>query len=177
MLQELSKLFTQGVSGCIAGILLILYLLYAAGCTVKLWGWDLRKHRLPNRIVFPFVFATHTALPVIAALSGQWGTILRVWGSGLVLWAFYVLMRMLSFGALGRGDVKLALALGGLIGYFSWANLLWATLVTFIVGGLCAVVLVLSRSVTRRTRIAFGPLMLIGMIAAVLVPSYSFLSF
>ena len=58
MLQELSKLFTQGVSGWIAGILLILYLLYAAGCTVKLWGWDLRKHRLPNRIVFPFVFAT-----------------------------------------------------------------------------------------------------------------------
>ena len=99
MLQELSKLFTQGVSGWIAGILLILYLLYAAGCTVKLWGWDLRKHRLPNRIVFPFVVATHTALPVIAALSGQWGTILRVWGSGLVLWAFYVLMRMLSFGA------------------------------------------------------------------------------
>ena len=80
MLQELSKLFTQGVSGWIAGILLILYLLYAAGCTVKLWGWDLRKHRLPNRIVFPFVFATHTALPVVAALSGQWGTILRVWG-------------------------------------------------------------------------------------------------
>ena len=116
MLQELSKLFTQGVSGWIAGILLILYLLYAAGCTVKLWGWDLRKHRLPNRIVFPFVFATHTALPVVAALSGQWGTILRIWGSGLVLWAFYVLMRMLSFGALGRGDVKLALALGGLIG-------------------------------------------------------------
>ena len=86
-------------------------------------------------------------------------------------------MRMLSFGALGRGDVKLALALGGLIGYFSWANLLWATLVTFVVGGLCAVVLVLSRSVTRRTRIAFGPFMLIGMMAAVLVPSYSFLSF
>ena len=84
MLQELSKLFTQGASGWIAGILLILYLLYAAGCTVKLWGWDLRKHRLPNRIVFPFVFATHTALPVIAALSGQWGTILRVWGSGLL---------------------------------------------------------------------------------------------
>ena len=84
MLQELSKLFTQGVPGWIAGILLILYLLYAAGCTVKLWGWDLRKHRLPNRIVFPFVFATHTALPVIAALSVS-GELSCVYG-GVVLY-------------------------------------------------------------------------------------------
>ena len=71
-------------------------------------------------------------------------------------------MRVLSFGALGRGDVRLALALGGALAYFSMVNLVWASLVTFIVGGVFSLALVLFGMARSGTRVAFGPFMLWG---------------
>ena len=94
-------------------------------------------------------------------------------GAGLVLWFCYLLLRILSFGALGRGDVKLAGILGGVLGYLSWANLGWASLVTFLGGGLVSLALVLFTKARGSTRIAFGPFMLLGALVALAAPVYS----
>jgi peptidase A24A prepilin type IV len=82
-------------------------------------------------------------------------------------------MRVLSFGALGRGDVRLALALGGALAYFSMVNLVWASLVTFIVGGVFSLALVLFGMARSGTRVAFGPFMLLGALTGWVWPAYT----
>ena len=58
--------------------------------------------------------------------------------------------------------MKLAGILGGVLGYLSWANLGWASLVTFLAGGLVSLALVLFTKARGSTRIAFGPFMRSG---------------
>lgn len=133
----------------------------------------MREHRLPHRILIPLAIATYTALPVSLLFAGRPADIWRVIGAGLALWLCYGLLRILSFGALGRGDVKLAGILGGVLGYLSWANLGWASLVTFLAGGLVSLALVLFTKARGSTRIAFGPFMLLGALVALAAPAYS----
>ena len=132
MLAELSRLYNAGGASVIAALVLGSYLLYFLWCALRLWRIDVREHRLPHRILIPLAIATYTALPVSLLFAGRLADIWRVIGAGLVLWFCYLLLRILSFGALGRGDVKLAGILGGVLGYLSWANLGWASLVTFL---------------------------------------------
>ena len=161
MLAELSRLYNAGGASTIAALVLGSYLLYFLWCALRLWRIDVREHRLPHRILIPLAIATYTALPV------------SLLGAGLVLWFCYLLLRILSFGALGRGDVKLAGILGGVLGYLSWANLGWASLVTFLAGGLVSLALVLFTKARGSTRIAFGPFMLLGALVALAAPAYS----
>ena len=166
MLAELSRLYNAGGASVIAALVLGSYLLYFLWCALRLWRIDVREHRLPHRILIPLAIATYTALPVSLLFAGRPADIWRVIGAGLVLWFCYLLLRILSFGALGRGDVKLAGILGGVLGYLSWANLGWASLVTFLAGGLVSLALVLFTKARGSTRIAFGPFMLLGALVA-----------
>lgn len=173
MLAELSHLYNAGGASTIAALVLGSYLLYFLWCALRLWRIDVREHRLPHRILIPLAIATYTALPVSLLFAGRPADIWRVIGAGLVLWFCYGLLRILSFGALGRGDVKLAGILGGALGYLSWVNLGWASLVTFLAGGLVSLALVLFTKARGSTRIAFGPFMLLGALVALAAPAYS----
>ena len=157
MLAELSRLYNAGGASTIAALVLGSYLLYFLWCALRLWRIDVREHRLPVSLLF----------------AGRPADIWRVIGAGLVLWFCYLLLRILSFGALGRGDVKLAGILGGVLGYLSWANLGWASLVTFLAGGMVSLALVLFTKARGSTRIAFGPFMLLGALVALAAPAYS----
>ena len=163
MLAELSRLYNAGGASTIAALVLGSYLLYFLWCALRLWRIDVREHRLPHRILIPLAIATYTALPVSLLFAGRPADIWRVIGAGLVLWFCYLLLRILSIGALGRG----------VLGYLSWANLGWASLVTFLAGGLVSLALVLFTKARGSTRIAFGPFMLLGALVALAAPAYS----
>ncbi len=60
---------------------------------------------------------------------------------------------------MGLGDVKLAIPIGLLLGFEK--GLVWI-MTTFIVGGIFATVLLLFKRVNLKTKIAFGPFMLIA---------------
>lgn len=60
---------------------------------------------------------------------------------------------------MGLGDVKLAIALGVWLSLFD--NIKWLT-VSFIIGGIVAVVLLLLNKAQLKTKIAFGPFLIIG---------------
>ena len=152
MLAELSRLYNAGGASTIAALVLGSYLLYFLWCALRLWRIDVREHRLPHRILIPLAIATYTALPVSLLFAGRPVDIWRVIGAGLVLWFCYLLLRILSFGALGRGD---------------------ASLVTFLAGGLVSLALVLFTKARGSTRIAFGPFMLLGALVALAAPAYS----
>ena len=89
----------------------------------------------------------------------------------VILFACYFAIRLASPGALGGGDVKLAGLLGLYLGWMGWEAILIATLVTFLIGGIHALVLMSLRRAGRGTRIPFGPAMLggawVALVAAV----------
>ena len=85
----------------------------------------------------------------------------------------FLLAALLSPGGegLGLGDVKLAGVLGALLGWWGWDVALVGLLSGFVLGGLGALALLLTRRVDRRGSLAFGPAMLLGAyLCTVLAP-------
>lgn len=143
-------------------ILVVLVHLALAGVGIWLIVIDARTHRLPNRIVLPTLGAL-VALSLLDALTtGAWGVCGRALLSGLLLSALYAVLRGISGGGVGGGDVKLAAAIGVLLGWHGWQALLLGSAAAFVLGALFALILMALRRATKSTRIAFGPWMILG---------------
>ncbi|MCX6497726.1 MAG: A24 family peptidase [Arthrobacter sp.] len=153
------------------------YVLMAARLTVI----DVRHHLLPNRIIFPSYAVAGVLLLGAAALQpaaepgGGAGLFavpgLRVVAGGAALWLFYFLLRAVYPPGMGFGDVKLAGVLGLYLGFLGWGHVFAGTFAAFLFGGLWSVALLATRRGTLKSDIPFGPFMLAGAAAAMLLPA------
>jgi leader peptidase (prepilin peptidase)/N-methyltransferase len=167
--------------------LVLLACAYFAVIAARLTVIDVRHHRLPDRIVLPSyvvagvlllgAVATYAAVGVPAKASvpdggaGLFGVPgLRVVAGGAALWLFYFLLRALYPPGMGFGDVKLAGVLGMYLGFLGWQHVVAGTFAAFLFGGLWSLGLLVSRRGTLKSSIPFGPFMLAGAAAAMLVP-------
>jgi leader peptidase (prepilin peptidase)/N-methyltransferase len=66
------------------------------------------------------------------------------------------------------GDVRLAAVLAMFLGYLGATYAFQGLALGFIMGGVDALLLLITRKATRNTRIAFGPYICIGAMAVVL---------
>lgn len=136
--------------------------LYLAALGLALALIDLATHRLPNVLVLP-------AYPVLAALltaaswaTDDWSALLRAAIGGAVLWGLYALLMVLKPGGMGFGDVKLAGVLGAGLGWLGWGTLAVGAFAAFLLGGLFAIGLVLLGRAGRKSKVPFGPWMVLG---------------
>ncbi|MET3720326.1 MULTISPECIES: A24 family peptidase [unclassified Arthrobacter] len=160
------------------------FLVMAARLTVI----DVRHHLLPNRIVFPSyavagVLLLAAAIAHVVAGSGALQVTpdggaellgvpaLRILAGGAVLWVFYFVLRLVYPPGMGFGDVKLAGVLGMYLGYLGWAHVFAGTFAAFLLGGLWSLALLAARRGTLKSAIPFGPFMLAGAAAAMLLPA------
>lgn len=159
---------------------------YFAVIAVRLTVIDVRHHLLPNRIVFPAYAVAGVLLLAAAAFadagagtgpeasSGLAGPLaipaLRVVAGSAVLWLFYFILRFAYPPGMGFGDVKLAGVLGMYLGYLGWGHLFAGTFLAFLLGGLWSIALLAARKGTLKSSIPFGPFMLAGAAAAMLLP-------
>lgn len=125
---------------------------------------DLRHKRLPNLLTLRSAAALVVLLGIASIPDGldDW---LRALAAGGALFIVYLLMNILTRGAMGMGDVKLALGIGLLAGYLSWFAAITTTMLAFLLGGAVSAVLLLSRRASRKDAIPFGPFMLLGLVA------------
>lgn len=123
---------------------------------------DLRTHRLPDRIVLPAYLVAFALFALAALLGAGWMTLLRAVVGMAALFAFYFLLRLVSPGGMGGGDVKLAGLIGLHLAWIGWTALAVGAIAGFVLGGLHGVILLASGRAGRRTRIPFGPWMLAG---------------
>jgi leader peptidase (prepilin peptidase) / N-methyltransferase len=149
--------------------LMVLACTYFAVIAVWLSVVDIRSHRLPNRIVFPSYGVAGGLLLAADLAAGDFGGALRTVLAALALWFFYLLLRVVYPAGMGLGDVKLAFLLGLYLGHWGWAQLLYGTMAAFLLGGLWGLVLIFSRRGSGKTQIPFGPFMLSGALAAMLL--------
>ena len=133
---------------------------------------DLDVHRLPDLIVLPSYPIAVVLLLVPTVVTGQWGALLRAVLAGGVLFAVYLVLALVSPGGagLGFGDVKLAGVLGLLLGWRGWSPVVVSVPAAFVLGGVIALVLLLSRRVSRSSHIAIGPSMILGAWVALMFP-------
>ena len=143
-------------------------LVFAAAATV-LTLVDLAEKRLPNAVVFPTLAAVGVLLVPPTWVLGDW--MLLVWAlvGAAAMFAVYFMLALISPSSMGMGDVKLALVIGLLLGWFGLSAWLIGLLAAFIVGGVIAIVALVLRRVTLRGSIPFGPSMLAGALIAVLL--------
>ena len=140
--------------------------LWLAAVGVTLAVIDLDCLRLPDRLTLP-------SIPVgivLLALPGDWpalarGVLAAAVAAGLAL-AFALLA---PGGGFGLGDVKLLGVLGLFVGWLGWAELALAVGLGFTLGALAAVGLLAARRAGLRDHLAFGPWLIAGALAAVVV--------
>ncbi|TLM86146.1 prepilin peptidase [Pseudarthrobacter sp. NamE5] len=183
MIQRLGELWQQTP---LAFWLVLAACAYFAVMAIRLTVIDVRHHLLPNRIVFPS-YAVAGALLLAAAFAATGGgteqaiagplgglvalPVFRVVAGAAILWVFYFILRMAYPPGMGFGDVKLAGVLGMYLGYLGWGHLFAGTFLAFLLGGLWSLGLLVARKGTLKSSIPFGPFMLAGAAAAMLLPA------
>ncbi len=128
---------------------------------------DIREHRLPDRIVLPMYPVLAGVLALTGFLTGQWPVLRSLGGAGLWLVAIGSIWLLTSGRAMGFGDVKLAPLLGASLAWLSWDAAVLGLMSCWILGGMWALALLATRRVSRRDAIAFGPFMLLGLLAGI----------
>ncbi len=136
---------------------------------VVLGAVDLRHRLLPNRMTTLFGALAAVTLTVAALAQGEPARLLGALLGAAILLAVYALLAVVSRGGLGMGDVKLAPVLGAYGGWLGPSAWLGVAVAGFILGGLAAAVLLLGRRAGLRDRFAYGPAMLLGTLATVLL--------
>jgi leader peptidase (prepilin peptidase)/N-methyltransferase len=140
-------------------------LLYLAAISVALALIDLDVHRLPDSIVLPSYLVGVALLALASANPGgtaDWDALVRALIGGVVLFAFYFVVTYIHPAGMGFGDVKLAGVLGMYLAWFGWGQLVVGWFAAFLLGGVAAVVLLVTGRAGRKSGIPFGPWMLAG---------------
>ncbi len=104
--------------------------------------YDIRWRRIPNWLVLPALlvgFALNTFLYGVAGLEDS------ALGFGIAV-ATYLPLYLLR--GMGAGDVKLAAAIGALVGWGSWVVIF---ILSGLLGGVLAMVVILAKSRVRKT--------------------------
>jgi len=141
-------------------------LAWAAGAAVVLGAVDLASHRLPDRVTFPAAVVCLVAFLVDAAVLGSWGALLRALAAGAAAFAVAYAAAAVSPEGLGFGDVKLLGLLGLVLGWFGWDVLLAGVFFGLLTGAVVSLALLATRRAGWRTRVPFGPPLMVGAVLA-----------
>ncbi|MER6160365.1 A24 family peptidase [Streptomyces sp. NPDC001868] len=169
-----------------ASVMTCAVLAYVTGARPELLVWlllapvgmllavvDFTAHRLPDVLTLPLAPALLVLLGV-AALSpdagGSWATALL---GSIALSGGFVVLFLCSPRSVGFGDVKLALALGVVLGWHGWGSVLVGSFVGFLLFSLYGVGLILAGRTGRTMVIPVGPFALAGALTGVLLGSFA----
>lgn len=165
-LVEVGTAVLFGLVGAWTGLSWTLPLLvYTTGLGVALALIDLDVHRLPDALVLPSYPVVAALLLLAAANPGgvaRWGALVGAVIGGAVLGGLYLLLAVVRPGGMGWGDVKLAGLLGLVLGFLGWGALVIGGFSAFLLGGVVGLALMAIGRAGRRSKIPFGPWMILG---------------
>ncbi|GGT52501.1 prepilin peptidase [Streptomyces purpureus] len=147
--------------------------LLATPFAVLLATVDRRVHRLPDQLTLPLAAAAPLLLGAAELLPGEAGSWPTALLGGLALGAGYFVLFLINPNGLGFGDVKLALSLGVTLGWYGWSILFLGAFAGFLFGSLYGLTLVLLRRAGRKSAIPFGPFMIAGAFAGLLLGAFA----
>jgi leader peptidase (prepilin peptidase)/N-methyltransferase len=143
---------------------------YLAGIGVPLAVIDVRCRRLPDVLTLP-------SYPVALALLGLAALLLPAGGRyflsavlGMALaWAVFLFQVLIYPAGLGGGDVKLSGLLGLYLGWLSPGAPVTGLFLGYLFAAVTGLALIASGRASRKSHLPFGPFLLAGALAAILV--------
>ncbi len=138
-------------------------------CAVPLAAIDGAVHRLPDALTGAAFAGTSAFLLAAAAFDDRWTDLVRSGGGAFAVGGLFALLALARPGSTGLGDAKLGLSVGALAAWFGWGTLALAGAAGFVLAGVYGLWLVASGRADLRSSIPFGPFLLAGCFAAVLL--------
>ena len=129
---------------------------------------DITTHRLTRSVTMRAALVGGPLLSIAAIANNQPGKIGVMALSFTATLLTFMTLSLASKRGIGAGDVRLAAVLAMFLGYLGAQYVIQGLALGFILGGVVALFLLISRKATRNTRIAFGPYICIGAMAVVL---------
>jgi leader peptidase (prepilin peptidase)/N-methyltransferase len=128
---------------------------------------DFQRQIIPNRIVYPTIFASVPLLGLAALAGHQWDRFGHALLGASLAWLALLVIHLISPAGMGFGDVRLAFVLGLFLGWLSLGHVVTGLFLGVLL--ICAVGLVLAvlRLRTLQDHIAFGPFLAGGSTLAV----------
>jgi leader peptidase (prepilin peptidase) / N-methyltransferase len=133
---------------------------------VQLARIDVAHHLLPNPLVLLLLAGGLLLFSIAGFFNKQTDDLLRGVLGAVILFAGYLILGLISPGAIGMGDVKLAAPVGLYLGYLGWGQLLNGGLLGFILNGVVTLLILSRKGRKRASEVAHGPSML-GATAAI----------
>jgi leader peptidase (prepilin peptidase) / N-methyltransferase len=88
---------------------------------------------------------------------------------GVIAFAAFFVVHLVSPRGMGFGDVKLSFTLGLALGCVGWGEVVLGLFLGFFYGALIGIVLIATRLRSRNQAVPFGPFLAAGAITALLV--------
>jgi leader peptidase (prepilin peptidase)/N-methyltransferase len=120
---------------------------------------DLDTKLIPNRILGPVSIVSIVLLVIGFIPDTSSGSLLEAVIGGVAYFVVMLILALIVKGGLGFGDVKLAFVIGVFTGYLSLGHVLVTGIGAFLIGGLVAAFLLVTRRSGRKDAIPFGPFM------------------
>ena len=130
---------------------------------------DYATHRLPRGVTFRAAIVGGPLLTLAAMNNDDNGRIGVMFASFVVTLALFALLAAFSKGGIGGGDVRLAPVLAMFLGWLGASHVYIGLGSGFILGGVVATGMLVTRRASASTRIAFGPFLCIGAVGALFV--------
>ena len=130
---------------------------------------DYATHRLPRGVTFRAAIVGGPLLFLAAINIDDNGRILIMFASFIITLALFALLTAVSKGGIGGGDVRLAPVLAMFLGWLGASHVYIGLGSGFILGGVAAAGMLVTRRASASTRIAFGPFLCIGAVIALFV--------
>lgn len=120
---------------------------------------DLDTKLIPNRILGPASVVSIIMLVIGFIPDTSSGSLLEAVIGGVAYFVVMLILALIVRGGLGFGDVKLAFLIGVFTGYLSLGHVVVTGIAAFLIGGLVAAFLLVTRRSGRKDAIPFGPFM------------------
>jgi leader peptidase (prepilin peptidase) / N-methyltransferase len=141
--------------------------LYIAAVGIALAMIDIDLLRLPDILTLPSYPVAIALLGVAAWVDDAPHAFVRALLGMAALAAFYGLVWLLYPAGMGLGDVKLAGVVGLYLAWLGWGPLFVGAFAAFLVGAVVSVAIVSRSGGGRKTRVPFGPFMLVGLLIGI----------
>jgi len=130
---------------------------------------DYKTHRLPRGVTFRAMIVGGPLLTLAAINHDDNGRIGVMFASFVVTLVLFALLAAISRGGIGGGDVRLAPVLAMFLGWLGATHVYIGLGSGFILGGVVAAGMLITRRATKSTRIAFGPFLCVGAVVSALM--------
>ena len=144
--------------------------LWVSALTTTLSAVDIAHHRLPDAITLPAIPVTFAVL-LIQDMTGQgFDNTTRALLAAAVIGGMFFLASSFGTSLMGRGDAKLSVTIGAVLGFQSWSAVLVGVFSAFVLGAVFSIIGMLAARLKATSAIPFGPFLLFGAWLTVVFP-------